>query len=206
MGTSGGVRVATEADLPGLARSLALAFETDPLIRFLFGDRPPRPNRFSERFFLREGARHLRHGHVYTVEGGGAGAYWDPPGHWRTPASHILRSAPLLLRGMGRRALPALRGLTRIEAAHATHPPHWYLAVLGTEPDCQGRGLGSALLAPVLARCDEDGTGAYLESSKEANIPFYERHGFEVVGRVEFPGGPPVWPMWRDPRPPDEGR
>ena len=55
------------------------------------------------------------------------------------------------------------------------------------------------MLGPVLARCDEDGVRAYLESSKEQNIPFYRRHGFEVTGEVRLPGGPPVWTMRASP-------
>ncbi len=83
------------------------------------------------------------------------------------------------------------------------HPrtPHWYLAVLGTDPIHQGKGIGSALLAPILDRCDREGIGAYLESSKQSNIAFYRRHRFEVTGEIVLPGGPPVWPMWRDPGP-----
>lgn len=196
------VRLATSADIDGMADALALAFHDDPVMAWLFGDQAPRPMRWSRPFFAHEGARHLRNAHVFTIDGTPGAAYWDPPGHWKTATKDVLRMAPLLVRGMGSRTLNALRGLGRMEAAHAQHPEHYYLAVLGTRPDRQGAGLGSALLAPVLDRCDNEGVGAYLESSKEANIPFYRRHGFEVVGEVQFPSGPTLWPMWRDPLPP----
>lgn len=200
------MRPATRDDLPAMAEALALAFHDDPLMCWLFGAQAPRPMRYSEPFFASEGARHLRHEQVFTLDGVPGAAYWDPPGHWKTRPLDVLRTAPLMLRGMGSRSVKALRGLNRMEAAHAVHPEHYYLAVLGTRPDRQGAGVGSALLAPVLDRCDDEGIGAYLESSKEANIPFYRRHGFEVVGEVEFPTGPKVWPMWRAPQPPAAGR
>ena len=196
-------RPATRQDLDGMAESLSLAFHDDPVMQWLFGDEPPRPVRYLRPFFATEGARHLRHEQVFTLDGTPGAAYWEPPGHWKTSPIDILRLSPLMVRGMGSRTLRALRGLGRMEAAHAKHPEHYYLAVLGTRPDRQGAGLGSALLAPVLERCDTEGVGAYLESSKESNIPFYRRHGFEVVGEVQFPSGPTIWPMWRDPRPPE---
>ena len=57
------------------------------------------------------------------------------------------------------------------------------------------------LLKPVLDRCDDEGLGAYLESSKEENIAFYNRQGFELTRRLDLPAGcPPVWAMWREPR------
>jgi ribosomal protein S18 acetylase RimI-like enzyme len=202
MGTTERARPATQADLAGMAEALAHAFHDDPVMQWLFGDVPPRPMRYTEPFFASEGARHLRQGHVYTLDGTPGAAYWDPPGHWKTRPVDVLRMAPLMLRGMGLRTRSALRGLGRMEKAHDAHPEHYYLAVLGTRPDRQGAGLGSALLAPVLERCDEEGVGAYLESSKEQNIPYYRRHGFEVVGEVDFPSGPRLWPMWRDPQPP----
>jgi len=99
-------------------------------------------------------------------------------------------------------ALPrAFSALLQVEAAH---PPgdHYYLAVLGTEQAAQGKGVGSSVLAPVLERCDREGYGAYLESSKETNIAFYNRHGFEVTRELPLlrGKGPSVWLMWRDPR------
>jgi ribosomal protein S18 acetylase RimI-like enzyme len=201
MGTTPTARLATADDLDGMAAMLSLSFHDDPVFQWLFGDEPPRPMRFSRPFFTIEGKRHLAHEHVYTVDGHHGAAYWDPPGHWKSSPMSILRLTPVLLRGIGRRTAKALQGLGRVETAHGEHPPeHYYLAVLGTHPDRQGQGVGSALLSPVLATCDEEGVGAYLESSKEANIPFYRRHGFEVVGEVTFPSGPTIWPMWRDPR------
>jgi GNAT superfamily N-acetyltransferase len=63
-----------------------------------------------------------------------------------------------------------------MESSHFRHP-HWYVAVLGTAPPHQGRGVGAALLALVLRRCDAEGIGAYLESTKPENVPWYERSG-----------------------------
>ena len=99
---------------------------------------------------------------------------------------------------------PDGRGGHSVRAIEAAHPeePHWYLAVVGTEPRLQHQGIGSALLAPVLERCDRDFVPAYLESSREDNVAFYQRLGFEVTTPIDLPGGGPrVWPMWRDPRP-----
>jgi GNAT superfamily N-acetyltransferase len=100
---------------------------------------------------------------------------------------------------IGRRMRDAMRFLASMER-HRPRDPHWYLAILGTDPAQQGRGLGTAVLEPILRRCDANGLGAYLESSKEANVPWYERHGFELTEVLEHPGGPSLWLMWRDPR------
>lgn len=198
-------RLATADDVPAMAEALALAFHDDPVMQWLFGDEPPRPMRYLRPFFTHEGRRHLGHGTVYTADGHPGAAYWDPPGQWKTSLLGLVRLGPTMARGIGRRTPNALRGLGRMEKAHAQHPDHFYLAVLGTRPDRQGAGVGAALMAPVLGMCDDQGIGAYLESSKESNIPYYRRHGFEVAGEVTFPGGPTVWPMWRDPRPAPTG-
>jgi GNAT superfamily N-acetyltransferase len=68
-------------------------------------------------------------------------------------------------------------------------------------PAWQGRGYGTALLRPVLERCDADGVPAYLESSTPRGRALYDRNGFEVVEECRFAhDGPPVWRMWREPR------
>jgi GNAT superfamily N-acetyltransferase len=90
--------------------------------------------------------------------------------------------------------------MNAIEQKHP-HEPHYYLLALGVEPDLQGRSLGTQLMAPILERCDRERVPAYLESSKEKNLPLYERNGFRVTEKFQVPnGGPAIWLMWRDPR------
>jgi GNAT superfamily N-acetyltransferase len=68
-------------------------------------------------------------------------------------------------------------------------------------PMQQGQGIGSALLQPVLARADAHRLPCYLETGVARNVPFYERHGFQVVAEGILPrGGPPLWAMVRVPR------
>jgi ribosomal protein S18 acetylase RimI-like enzyme len=82
------------------------------------------------------------------------------------------------------------------------HPeePCWYLPLIGVDPTCQGRGYGSALLRYALEQVDGTGAPAYLESSNPRNVPLYERHGFEVLGRIQAGSSPTVVPMLRRPR------
>jgi GNAT superfamily N-acetyltransferase len=192
----GDVRKATAADVDGLSRALARAFWDDPVLPWLY----PGTKRLEGFFRGYELKLHLPHGAVYTTDDLAGGAIWAPPNEWRTSARDLVRVAPRLLWYTGTRLVRSIRTMTAVESKHPKEP-HWYLAALGTDPSHQGKGVGTALMQPILDRCDTDGEPAYLESSKESNIPFYRRFGFEVTGEIQLPNGPMVWPMWRDPRP-----
>ena len=193
-------RPAQGGDIDPLAAALARAFHDDPAMTWLFGERSDPRLRRLRRYFGSEARRHSRDGGtVLTADGHPGAAFWEPPDNWRTPWSEVLRAAPMMLQSIGPRIPRALKGLSMMERAHPREP-HWYLSVLGTDPPQQGKGVGAALLEPILDRCDNEGLGAYLESSKEANIPFYQRFGFAVTGQIDLPDGPSLWPMWRDPR------
>ena len=195
------VRVAEAGELSALARTLARAFADDPVTCHLI---PPGTRRRAERVaaFMALGAKPaIGDRTVWTTAELSGAAVWRRPGRGRVPAREAWRDGPEAVRAFGRR-LPV--GLAVLRAIESRHPPepHWYLEILGTEPAEQGRGVGGALMAPVLDRCDEDGAPAYLESSKERNVLYYERFGFRVTGEIDLPkGGPRIWPMWRDPRP-----
>jgi ribosomal protein S18 acetylase RimI-like enzyme len=193
------VRHAGAAERSALAAVLARAFYDDPVMSWFFPD-PARRARHNQRFFSMRLRQLLPHGETYTVDGELGAALWAVPDRWRLGPLESIRMAFALAPALGRRGLLISRGVETIEHAHP-RTPHYYLAVLGTEPAAQGRGIGSALIRPMLESCDRDEVPAYLESSKERNIDFYARHGFRLTGEVRLPDGPPVWSMWRDPRP-----
>jgi GNAT superfamily N-acetyltransferase len=194
------IRIATLDDLPTIETTLGLAFEDDPVWRWVLGRRNKPATRMGA--VLGAFARmHLDASTVFMTTDGGAVAIWGRPGHWRVPPVAFLRHGGWPLTKAG--PLPFARFLMLGETERR-HPreEHWYLEVLGTRPDRQGEGLGSALIHHVLDGPDAAGLPAYLESSKEANLAFYGRHGFAVKGdTIDMPrGGPTIWPMWREAR------
>ena len=194
------VRRATPADVPTLAHTLARAFIDDPVAEWAFGRNTVRPKAL-ERFHATRLRQTLVDEEVWTTDALDCAAVWTPPKRWRkTPREEIALGLCFLgPRLLARMPLVAL-GWHGLERKHPANPPHWYLAVLGVEPESQGQGLGSAVLRPVLEQCDIDGIGAYVESSKERNIDFYARHGFRVTAEPRLLRGPTVWTMWREPR------
>lgn len=197
-------RAATPTDADAMGAMFARAFADDPVWAWLCAARIARFTHWATPFFATETRRHVRLGSAWTTPGDDSGALWAPPGKWQTSLGDLARWAPSAVRVFGLRLGVSLQALSAVDKVHPTEP-HWYLALLGTDPERQGHGLGSAVLTPVLDRCDAEGLPAYLESSKERNVSFYERHGFTVteqmhLGRNE--SGPPMWLMWREPRPP----
>ncbi len=193
------VRRATKADLDGVTKALGRAFDDDPVMRWFFPDEKGRHENI-ERVFRMRVASLLGQDEVYTTDDHAGAAVWAQPGKWEMPPLEGLRFVARLLPLVRTRIGVLARGWGAIDRLHPKEP-HWYLAILGTEPAAQGRGVGSALMQPVLEDCDRNEVGAYLESSKESNLDFYARHGFHVTGELDLPDGPRVWPMWRDPRP-----
>lgn len=190
------VTVVAADGVPAAAATLARAFHDDPVMAWLFPD-PDRRARTLEPFY-RSLLTHavVRHGHLYMTDDHAGVAAWNPPGTWKMNWITSIRMAPAVLRGVGRRLPTILRGWNHLDAHHPSEP-HWYLTMIGTEPASQGRGVGTALLEPILSKAERQGAPVYLESSKESNIAFYLRHGFKLTGELAIPGGPTLWPMWR---------
>ena len=192
------VRIVRPADVPAASAALVRAFYDDPVLSYMFPD-PRTRGRALRRFFNFQLRRtYVSRGVAYTTEECRSTALWMPPRSAPPSARDVLAQLPMLFI-LGRRAAAALRLVQLVEARHP-RAPHYYLGGLGTDPPWQGKGLGSAVMAPVLDRCDVEGVPAYLESSRESNVPFYRRHGFEVTDEVSVPDGSVrLWLMWREP-------
>jgi ribosomal protein S18 acetylase RimI-like enzyme len=180
---------------------LGRAFQDDPLWRWALGrdatdDRRARLSRF---FDVVARKVHARQELIFTAGDFAGAAVWMPPGKWRFTLGDEARVAPGVVAAFGAsgtvRLLKLLYGVERVHLQE----PHYYLFAIGADPAHQGRGVGTALLEPMLARCDDEKMPAYLESSNPANLSFYRRHGFVPTAELSF-GGNVVTAMRRDPR------
>jgi GNAT superfamily N-acetyltransferase len=193
------VRKATRADLPRLVDALAEAFEQDPPMRWFLPDASRRGDQMRKQFALFLKTVHLRNDETYTTDDVVGGALWVPPGCYPPPFFAQLRVLPGLIRIYGASMTRAAQGVKVMESNHPSRP-HFYLDSLGVEPASQGKGVGSALLKPVLDRCDRERIPAYLNAGSPRSRDLYLRHGFEVTEEFELPeDGPPLWRMWREP-------
>lgn len=88
----------------------------------------------------------------------------------------------------------------QFEAHHPLGAEHQHLAILAVHPDHQRQGLGRALLEHRHRQLDQTRSPAYLEASDETNRAWYARHGYrDLDSPIRLPGGPEMFPMWRDP-------
>ncbi|MFF3340351.1 GNAT family N-acetyltransferase [Streptomyces flavidovirens] len=186
-------------DAAPISRSLARAFDDDPMMRWFFPDDSSRETSLVGYFATIFTRQYVDNGVCEFTEA--AAAFWVPP-EAQAKAVPDAETILELQNILGDRA-GLFRDTVEAAAKHTPQEPHWYLAVIGADPAAQGQGQGAALLRSGLAKADAAGLPAYLESSKASNLPFYEHFGFTVREELRLPGGgPKLWAMWREPRRP----
>jgi GNAT superfamily N-acetyltransferase len=190
-------RIATAfaADIDPCLNALTLAFENDPPCRWIWPDRPQFLAAFP-RFARAFGGGAFRLGAAHYYEGFSGAALWLPAG--AAPDENAVIQA--IGETVADDRLDAVFSI--FEQMDAYHPqePHWHLPLIGVIPAGQGRGIGSALLRYALQTCDHERAPAYLEATSRRNAALYERHGFQVLGRIEVEDCPPILPMLRRPQ------
>lgn len=186
-------------DRPLVTRILASAFVAEPFAVGLL-PRGPIDHRLL-RLFARMTFEALRSGGMtylaYTDGTPVGAALWQPPGTRVRKRTAIL-GAPTYLRVFGGRLVDAIRSQLAVECQRPT-TPHWYLKALGVLPGKQGLGVGSALMRDRLAVADRHHHCAFLETSTDENVRFYQRFGFRVVNRTPTVGTATAMGLWRAP-------
>ena len=179
---------------------LARAFQGDPAWTWLLPDDGRRRDVLPWLFRL---GFDVTAADVWGTEGELRGvARWLPPGRAPVRIGPTLRALALTPLRLGSVTMPFLAYGRAVEALRsaAAPGPHWYLAGIGVDPGHRRQGIGSALLGPGLQAASEARLPAVLLTNLEANLHFYEEHGFHVVRETRTPeDGPQAWAMVRSP-------
>jgi len=190
------IETGRDADRDRIIHLITLAFAADPVVRWIW----PGADTYLEampQFTAAFGGRAFEHGSALYAENFRAAALWLPSGV--EPDREALEM--LMEETMAPEIMEdAISFFGQLTEFHPHDRPYWYLPLIGADPAWTGRGLGSALMKHALGRCDEEGKIAYLESSNPRNISLYERHGFEMMGRIQAGSSPVMTPMIREPR------
>jgi GNAT superfamily N-acetyltransferase len=189
------------ADAERAVEILADAFYDDPAWAWAFPDASKRRDQHARLWsILVDGA--TRYPYTFLDATRAAVAVWIPPGASELSEDNEAQLAQLVEDELAPNTGPILELFARFDAAHPREVPHYFLTLLGTDPDYRGRGLGLGLLGSTLEIIDRDGAPAYLEASNPGNVPLYERYGFRQIGSFDVPdSGLSVATMWRDARP-----
>ncbi|WOJ96599.1 GNAT family N-acetyltransferase [Congregibacter brevis] len=176
--------------------SLASAFAADPLMRWFFPEAATFLEAATGDFYDAFGGGAIAAGTAYRTPGFEGTALWYPPG-LGPDEERLVESMITTVRPSIHEDCIGLMG--EMEKYHPKDDC-WYLAVLGVDHAYQGRGHGAQLMKHVLAKVDDLGAKAYLESSNPLNMSLYKRHGFEEMGIIQCGSAPPVVPMLREAR------
>jgi ribosomal protein S18 acetylase RimI-like enzyme len=190
-GTGGLIRLSLKERADGAA-VLGRAFAEYELLRYYFPDETQRRAE-AETLGLMAVSVCLKYGEVYgTSERMEGAATWLPPGKAHLSGWHIMHSVPLsILSRLGRQGAGRMRAYGRYvdDLRRRLVPyPHWYLNMIGVDPQYQGQGFCSRLVRPVLERIDREGMPCYLETNAGKNVDIYRRFGFEVISEGKMPG------------------
>jgi GNAT superfamily N-acetyltransferase len=190
------VRTLDLAEHREAALSLAQAFASDDLARYLVGAEDPALDDLAL-WHLHVNimdyvvSAHCLEGLVTTIGGDHEGvALWITPGSgnmdgwWTTLRSGMWRLYYQLSAEGRRRYYDELMPLlhdTKLDVMGERDDDCYYLVYLGTKPSARGRGYARALIEDMAIKADAEGRAMYLESSSLDNNAYYAKFGFEVV-------------------------
>jgi GNAT superfamily N-acetyltransferase len=189
------VTIAGDAEVDHAIATLALAFGTDPVARWMYDD-PHQYLQHIPRLFRALATSSFEAGAAQRTNDGLGIAIWLPPGvHGDDGVLEAVIAGSI----GGEKQAEVAAVFERTEHYRPTEP-HWYLSLIGVEALHRNNGCGAALLQHRLRQCDREHLPAYLWSSNPLNTSLYERHGFEIASTIQVGSSPSIFPMLRHAR------
>lgn len=192
-------RVLLDSERDELIKTLAAAFDEDPLFVWFLPEKEQR-RKWLGWFHRRVLNETMPLDGALTFGPSEGALLLYPPGKWPPTFMTGLRAWPIFP------GLPTWKlmtpGLWIDNRIHQLHPnePHLYIYVLGVHPERQGQGLGGKLLRHANTIADAARVPCHLETAKPSNVELYERFGYLVTNEVTEHGGPTIWIMTRPAR------
>ncbi|MBE9029007.1 GNAT family N-acetyltransferase [filamentous cyanobacterium LEGE 11480] len=189
------IRTAKKTDQKYIIAAMLLAFDHNPLMRWIYPDAYQYLHHFphliqntiSSTFDCRT---------ADMIQGYSGAALWLPPGI--TPDDD--RQLKIIEQSTFESDQIPIVALLKQLQQYRPQIPHWSLPIIGIEPTKQGYGYGSALMKYGLARCDRQAAPVYLEATTPIRVAFYQRYGFEQLDQVQIGNSPLIFPMLRQPK------
>ncbi|MEX0719119.1 MAG: GNAT family N-acetyltransferase [Balneolaceae bacterium] len=187
-----------------LGEALSEAFYNEPNFKFIISEDEHRHKALSWFFGSFVARLGLTYGKIYVPEDFSGGAIWIKPNRkvgfgGAVQAGLLKMPIHFGIKGV-KRSMKLSSYIDKIREEYAPEV-HWYLMALGVDSTKQGKGTGSALLHPLLAKADKEGTDCYLETFSLRNIKFYEKFGFKVFSEFKIPNEDlKFWCMVRKPQ------
>ena len=130
-------------------------------------------------------------------------ALWSRPGQDPNALSFgFLRALWQVRKQLTFSSLKRFSAISNLSQRYHPKEPHYYLCAIGVKQSHRRKGVASQLVSHVLNMADQEQVPAYLENSKEQNLPFYQKYGFEVIHKHMLENNAlPVWFMRRSPQP-----
>ena len=183
---------------------LAASFFDYPMFTFYFPD-IKRRTRYLSWYFRNILNCALRYGEVYTTPEISGVIFTLPPGHTKISMWEYIQNGffltPFVLGFRNyKQSMDCESFVGYTQEKLMKNRLHYYLWGLAVDPIQKAKGIGAALMQPVLAKADARKMPIYLETHDEKNVQYYQKYGFDLIHTVRIPRYElPIWCMLREP-------
>lgn len=177
---------------------LARAFENDPMVNYVLGKHTPEQRRayFAYMCELHCDLEWPVLGYLDHSKLAGLVCV-NTPDVKEWPAS-IVSNYTRLGGQIGQDAIRRLEAYTQLSNRLRPKEPHYYIGVIGVDPDYRGKGYGKLLLDAVqeISRKNPASVGVALDTESTDSLNFYEHNGYHTIAQDKLESNQ-VWLLLR---------